>query len=80
MLLYDLYFRVEQVRDQTGTWFAFLFALIAYYLIAWVIVILMNALEVQAKHRIGRGPALSASLGSLLRSPGSAAVAKGGLT
>lgn len=79
VLLYDLYFRVEQVRDQTGTWFAFVFALIAYYLIAWVIVILMNVLEVRAKHKIGRGPALSASLGSLLRAPGSAAVAKGGL-
>jgi len=79
VLLYDLYFRVEQVRDQTGTWFAFLFALVAYYLIAWVIVIIMNALEVRAKHKIGRGPALSQSLGSLLRAPGSAAVAKGGL-
>ena len=78
--LYDLFFQVEQVRKQTGTWFAFLFALLAYYLIAWVIVIIMNALEVRAKHKIGRGPALSQSLGSLLRAPGSAAVAKGGLT
>jgi len=78
--LYDLFFQVEQIRRQTGTWFAFLFALLAYYLIAWVIVIIMNALEVQAKHRIGRGPALSTSLGSLLRAPGSASVAKGGLT
>ena len=78
--LYDLFFQVEQVRKQTGTWFAFLFALLAYYLIAWVIVIIMNALEVRAKHKIGRGPALSKSLGSLLRAPGSAAVAKGGLS
>lgn len=77
--LYDLFFQIEEIRKQTGTWFAFLLALVAYYLIAWVIVIIMNALEVQAKHKIGRGPALSASLGSLLRSPGSAAVAKGGL-
>lgn len=71
VLLYDLYFRIGQIRDQTGTWFAFLFALLAYYLIAWVIVIIMNALEVQAKHKIGRGPALSASWGTLFRSPGS---------
>ena len=76
VLLYDLYFRVEQVRDQTGTWFAFLFALLAYYLLAWVIVIIMNALEVRAKHKIGRGPALSKSWGMLFRAPGS--VVKGG--
>jgi polar amino acid transport system permease protein len=79
VLLYDLYFRVGQIRDQTGTWFAFLFALVAYYLVAWVIVIIMNGLEVRAKHRIGRGPALSASWRSLLRSPGSAAAQGGGL-
>ncbi|MGO2361488.1 MAG: amino acid ABC transporter permease [Brachybacterium tyrofermentans] len=79
VLLYDLYFRVEQVRDQTGTWFAFLFALVAYYLVAWVIVIIMNALEVRAKHKIGRGPALSDSLGTLLRPPGGKNVARGAM-
>ena len=68
--LYDLFFQVEQVRKQTGTWFAFLFALLAYYLIAWVIVIIMNALEVRAKHKIGRGPALSKSLGVAAACPG----------
>ena len=68
--LYDLFFQVEQVRDRTGTWFAYLFALVAYYLIAWVIVIVMNGLEIRAKHQIGRGPALSSSWRSLFRAPG----------
>ena len=68
--LYDLFFQIEQVRDRTGTWFAYSFALLSYYLIAWLIVILMNGLEVRAKHRIGRGPALSQSWGSLFRPPG----------
>lgn len=71
VLLYDVFFQVEQVRDRTGTWFAYLFALLVYYLLAWVIVIFMNGLEVRAKHRIGRGPALSASWRSLFRPPGS---------
>ena len=70
VLLYDLFFQVEQLRDRTGTWFAYSFALLCYYLIAWLIVILMNGLEVRAKHRIGRGPALSESWRSLFRPPG----------
>ncbi|GAA1490136.1 ectoine/hydroxyectoine ABC transporter permease subunit EhuC [Brachybacterium sacelli] len=70
VLLYDLFFQVEQLRDRTGTWFAYLFALLAYFLIAWVIVIVMNGLEVRAKHRIGRGPALSESWRSLFQAPG----------
>lgn len=78
--LYDVYFRVSQIRNQTGTWFAFLFALLVYYLLAWLIVIIMNALEVRAKHKIGRGPALSKSLRSVLRPPGSTDVARGALT
>ena len=68
--LYDLFFQVEQVRDRTGTWFAYLFALLAYYLIAWVIVIIMNGLEIRAKHKIGRGPALSSSWRALFQAPG----------
>ncbi|MGP9538609.1 ectoine/hydroxyectoine ABC transporter permease subunit EhuC [Brachybacterium sp. AOP43-C2-M15] len=75
--LYDLFFQVEQIRDRTGTWFAYLFALLAYYLVAWVIVIVMNGLEIRAKHKIGRGPALSASWRSLFRAPGGRAVKEG---
>ncbi len=76
--LYDLFFQVEQVRDRTGTWFAYLFALLAYFLIAWVIVVIMNALEVRAKHSIGRGPALREAWRSLFRPPGGK-TAEGGL-
>ncbi|WP_246956716.1 ectoine/hydroxyectoine ABC transporter permease subunit EhuC [Brachybacterium sp. Marseille-Q7125] len=69
--LADLFFQIEQLRRTTGTWFAFLVGLAMYFVLAWVLVIFMNALEVRAKHRIGRGPALKDSLGSLLRAPGS---------
>src|SRR5699024_11988413 len=68
--LYDLFFQVEQVRDRTGTWFAYLFALVAYYLIAWVIVIVMNGLEIRAKLQFGSGTALFSALRSLFRAPG----------
>lgn len=78
VLLYDLFFQVEQLRDRTGTWFAYTFALLAYYLIAWLIVIIMNGLEVRAKYQIGRGPALSKSWRTLFRAPGST-TAGGGL-
>jgi len=78
VLLYDLFFQVEQLRQRSGTWFAYLFALVAYYLIAWVIVIVMNGLEVRAKHKIGRGPALSESWRSLFQAPGSTPPGKRG--
>lgn len=70
VLLYDIFFQVEQLRDRTGTWFAYSFALLAYYLIAWLIVILMNGLEIRAKHQIGRGPALRTAWRSLFQAPG----------
>ncbi|MFC7463242.1 ectoine/hydroxyectoine ABC transporter permease subunit EhuC [Brachybacterium sp. GCM10030252] len=66
--LYDLYYQVDRLRQTTGTWYAFGFALLAYFVIAWVLVMIMNALEIDAKHRIGRGPSLTHSLGSLFRS------------
>ncbi|WP_114855119.1 ectoine/hydroxyectoine ABC transporter permease subunit EhuC [Brachybacterium sp. YJGR34] len=68
--LHDLYFQVDQLRRTTGTWYAFGFGLLAYFVIAWVLVAFMNALEIRAKHRIGRGPSLRESLGQLFRSPG----------
>ncbi|AXK44326.1 ectoine/hydroxyectoine ABC transporter permease subunit EhuC [Brachybacterium saurashtrense] len=70
VLLYDLFFQVEQLRDRTGTWFAYIFALLAYYLLAWLIVILMNGLEIRAKHRIGRGPGLTENWRALFQAPG----------
>lgn len=76
VLLYDLFFQVEQLRDRTGTWFAYLFALLAYYLLAWLIVILMNGLEIRAKHRIGRGPALTENWRALFQAPGTTPAGK----
>src|SRR5699024_3297027 len=69
--LADIYFQIDQMRAVTGTWFAFLFGLLAYFVIAWFCVVAMNALEIRAKHRIGRGPSLMDSIGTLFRAPGS---------
>lgn len=68
--LADLFFQIEQMRAVTGTWFAFLFGLLAYFVIAWVCVLAMNVLEIRAKHRIGRGPSLTESMGKLFSPPG----------
>lgn len=67
--LADLFFQIEQMRAVTGTWFAFLVGLLAYFVLAWGCVVVMNALEIRAKHRIGRGPSLAESMGRLVRSP-----------
>src|SRR5699024_12678041 len=70
--LYDLFFQVEELRDRTGTWFAYSFALLAYYLIAWLIVFLMNGLEVRAKRKIDSRPALNTAWRPHFQAPGSA--------
>lgn len=65
--LQDLYFQIEELRRITGTWYAFLIGLGVYYVIAYALTLAMNALEIRAKHRLGRGPSLRDSVRSLLR-------------
>ncbi|WP_106506056.1 ectoine/hydroxyectoine ABC transporter permease subunit EhuC [Brachybacterium timonense] len=65
--LHDLYFQISQLRKDTGTWFAFGIGLLVYFLLAYALTLIMNALEIRAKHALGRGPSLRDSLGTLLR-------------
>lgn len=59
ILLQDLTFQIDELRKSTGdTLFAFGIGLVLYFLIAYVLTLFMNMLEVRAKSRIGRGPTL----------------------
>lgn len=63
----DLTFRVDQLRIDTNTFFAYGVGLVIYFVLAYVLMLIMNALEVRAKHRMGRGESLREALS--LRSP-----------
>ncbi|WP_026534829.1 ectoine/hydroxyectoine ABC transporter permease subunit EhuC [Arthrobacter sp. H14] len=55
----DLTFHVDQLRLDTSTWFAYgLVGLGIYFIIAYILTLVMNTLEVRAKHRLGRGESL----------------------
>ncbi|GAB3519493.1 ectoine/hydroxyectoine ABC transporter permease subunit EhuC [Arthrobacter monumenti] len=59
ILINDLTFHVDQLRLDTSTWFAYgLVGLGGYFIIAYLLTLLMNVLEVRAKHRLGRGESL----------------------
>lgn len=59
ILLQDLTFEIEQLRQSTGdTLFAFGIGLVLYFVIGYVLTLLMNALEVRAKSRLGAGPSV----------------------
>ncbi|MEE2032866.1 ectoine/hydroxyectoine ABC transporter permease subunit EhuC [Rhodococcus chondri] len=59
ILLQDLTFEIDQLRRTTGdTLFAFGVGLVMYFVIGYLLTLLMNALEVRAKSRLGTGPSL----------------------
>lgn len=59
ILLQDLTFHIGELRRSTGdTVFAFGIGLVLYFLIAYVLTLFMNLLEVRAKSRLGAGPSL----------------------
>ncbi|SUE13416.1 amino acid ABC transporter permease [Rhodococcus gordoniae] len=59
ILLQDLTFQIEQLRRGSGdTIFAFGVGLVLYFVLGYVLTLLMNALEVRAKSRLGSGPTL----------------------
>lgn len=65
--LTDLNYQIEELRRDTGTLYAYVVGLLAYFLIAYAMTLVMNALEIRAKHQIGRGPSLRASVQSVFR-------------
>ncbi|WP_265522610.1 ectoine/hydroxyectoine ABC transporter permease subunit EhuC [Oerskovia flava] len=59
ILLHDLNYFTEQLRRSTqDTFFSFTFGLLVYFAIAYLLTLVMNALEVRAKNRLGAGPTL----------------------
>ncbi|MBE7700507.1 ectoine/hydroxyectoine ABC transporter permease subunit EhuC [Oerskovia sp. Sa1BUA8] len=59
ILLHDLNYFIEQLRRGTqDTVFSYGVGLVLYFLLAYALTLLMNALEVRAKHRVGAGPSL----------------------
>ncbi|MBC7723389.1 MAG: ectoine/hydroxyectoine ABC transporter permease subunit EhuC [Burkholderiaceae bacterium] len=58
----DLTFRIDQLRVDTNTFFAYGVGLVLYFLIAYVLTLAMNALEARAKHKLGRGVSLPEAL------------------
>ncbi|WP_166999028.1 ectoine/hydroxyectoine ABC transporter permease subunit EhuC [Paramicrobacterium fandaimingii] len=65
--LTDLTYATDKLRNSSDTFFAYGVSLIIYFLIAYVLTLVMNALEVQAKHKLGRGESLRQALS--FRSP-----------
>jgi polar amino acid transport system permease protein len=72
--LQDLNERVGVLRQQTGdTLFSYTVGLLIYFVLAWLIQVGMDALERQAKRRLGRGgPGLLSRMRTRLRGNGSA--------
>lgn len=63
----DLTFRLDSLQRDTSTFFAYGIGLVIYFLLAYALTLIMNGLEVHAKHRLGRGESLREALS--LRSP-----------
>lgn len=58
----DLTVAVNKLRIDTDVFFAYTIGLLIYFAIAYVLTLIMNALEVRAKHRLGQGQSLRESL------------------
>lgn len=61
--LHDLnFFIVELRKGTTDTVFAYTVGLVLYFVFAYVLTLVMNALEARAKNRVGQGPTLRETL------------------
>lgn len=59
IFLQDVNFFTDQLRRSTqDTFFSYTVGLLVYFAIAYLLTLLMNALEVRAKNRLGAGPSL----------------------
>ncbi|WP_020017229.1 ectoine/hydroxyectoine ABC transporter permease subunit EhuC [Promicromonospora sukumoe] len=57
--LHDLNFFIGELRKgTTDTVFAYTVGLLLYFVFAYALTLLMNALEARAKHKVGQGPSL----------------------
>lgn len=60
--LVDLTVALDRLRIQTDTLFYGIVGLVLYFVIAYALTLIMNALEVRAKHKLGRGESLADTL------------------
>ncbi len=60
--LTDLTYATDKLRHSAGTFFAYGVSLVLYFLIAYLLTLAMNAIEVRAKHRLGQGESLRQAL------------------
>ena len=74
--LADLTYHTEQLRKDTDTFFAYGVSLVIYFVLAYILTLMMNGLEVQAKHKLGRGESLRKTLS--LKAPDAPVAAQGG--
>jgi polar amino acid transport system permease protein len=57
--LHDLNFFIDELRKATtDTVFAYTVGLVLYFVFAYVLTLLMNALEARAKNKVGKGPSV----------------------
>ncbi|MFI2487917.1 ectoine/hydroxyectoine ABC transporter permease subunit EhuC [Promicromonospora kroppenstedtii] len=57
--LHDINFFIGELRKgTTDTVFAYTVGLLLYFVFAYALTLLMNALEARAKHKVGQGPSL----------------------
>lgn len=62
ILMADLAFETDKLRSDTSTYFAYAVGLIVYFIVAYLFTLVMNAAEVGAKHKLGRGESLRDAL------------------
>ncbi len=60
--LVDLTVEINKLRVETDVFFAYTIGLIIYFALAYAFTLLMNMLEVRAKHQLGQGQSLRESL------------------
>ena len=60
--LVDLTVELNKLRVDTNVFFAYSLGLVIYFLLAYVFTLVMNALEVRAKHKLGQGQSLREAL------------------
>lgn len=58
----DLTVTINKLRVDTDVFFAYTIGLVIYFVIAYILTLVMNALEVRAKHKLGQGQSLRESL------------------
>jgi polar amino acid transport system permease protein len=88
--LHDLNFFTGELRQRTSdTIFSYTIGLLCYFVVAYLLTLAMNAVEVRAKNRLGAGPSLrevlrlapvqtTADLGSGVSTPVAVTASKGG--